>query len=265
MPLLVVLLALQAGGPRPLKWSEKVDPAVTIALGAYWITTEVGVKQALAPPRCRWCAHDGLDDSVRRLFVPAGQVNPTGKSTADTVSNMTLVATPLLLMALDAVMVWQVGGDWKDWLLDTTLTLEALEVAVFVNQTTKFIAGRERPFVSSLTPAQKAATAAPDDNELSFFSGHATATAAFAAAAGAIATLRGYRHPWLAWLLGGALSLTTGVLRLAADKHYFTDVFTGWAVGAGIGLATPLLFHDAGAPAVTVAPGPNGIGVAGRW
>ncbi len=265
MPLVVLLLALNAGGPKPLKWNPYVHPALTVALGGYWVVTEVQLKDQLAPAQCRWCGHDGLDDSIRRVFVPAGQLNPTGKSTADTLSNVTLVATPVLLMALDAWMTWRAGGDWKDWLLDSTLMLEATVTAMFFDQTTKFIAGRERPFVSSLTPAQKAATPSPEDNNLSFFSGHATATAAFAAASGAIATLRGYRHPWLAWLLGGALSLTTGVLRMAADKHYFTDVLTGWALGAGIGLAMPLLWHDGGSPPVTIAPGPSGVGLAGRW
>jgi membrane-associated phospholipid phosphatase len=110
----------------------------------------------------------------------------------------------------------------------------------------------------------KSNTDQPDDNDLSFFSGHATFTAAFAASAGAIALLRGYQHPWIAWVLGGALSIATGILRLAADKHYLTDVATGWIVGAGIGLSMPLLFHD-GSSNVSVAPGPNGVGIAARW
>jgi membrane-associated phospholipid phosphatase len=235
-----------------------------IALGSYWVVTEVGLKNALAPPDCRWCATNGFDDGIRHAFVPQGQLNMTGKSTADTVSNLTLIASPVLLMALDALYAWRAGGDWRDWLLDVTLMMEASFAAMAVNQTAKFIAGRERPFVSSLSPAMKANTDQPNDNDLSFFSGHATFTAAFAASAGAIALLRGYQHPWIAWLLGGALSITTGMLRLAADKHYFSDVATGWVVGAGIGLAVPLLFHDAGSN-VSVAPGPNGVGVAARW
>jgi len=255
---LLLLATLLTSEPKPLEWNPKVHPALMIALGSFWAVTEIGVKDALVPPGCRWCATNGFDDGIRKSLVWGN----TGS--ADTLSNVGLVLTPVLLMALDGWLTWSSGGDWKDWVLDVTLMMEASFAAVAVSQTTKFIAGRERPFVSSLSPAQKAATAAPDDNDLSFFSGHATFTAAFAASAGAIALLRGYHHPWLSWLLGGAMSLATGFLRIAADKHYFTDVATGWVVGAGIGLAVPLLFHSPDSP-VTVAPGPNGIGVAGRW
>lgn len=261
---IVLLLALQTSEPKPLKWDPKVHPALMIALGSYWVVTETALKDNLAPPSCRWCATNGFDDGVRRAFVPEGRLNLSGKSTADTVSNLTLIASPVLLMALDALYAWRAGGDWKDWLLDVTLMLEASFAAMAVNQTTKFIVGRERPFVSSLSPSMKPNTDMPNDNDLSFFSGHATFTASLAAAAGAIALLRGYQHPWIAWLLGGALSITTGMLRLAADKHYFSDVATGWVVGAGIGLAVPLLFHDSGSN-VSVAPGPNGVGIAARW
>ena len=255
---LLLLVTLQASEPKPLEWDPKLHPAVMIALGSYWVVTEVGLKDSLAPPQCRWCATNGFDDGVRKSLVWSNTGTP------DTLSNVGLAVTPVLLMALDAWMVWSAGGDWKDWVLDTTLMLEASFAAIAVTQTTKFIAGRERPFVAQLTPAQNAATAAPEDNDLSFFSGHATFTAALAASAGAIALLRGYRHPWLAWVLGGALSLATGFLRIAADKHYFSDVAVGWAVGTGIGLAVPLLFHSPDSP-VTAAPGPNGIGVAARW
>jgi membrane-associated phospholipid phosphatase len=77
----------------------------------------------------------------------------------------------------------------------------------------------ERPFVHVLPPAQKGRTAQPDDNNLSFSSGHTTATFALAAAAGTVATMRGYRWAPLTWIVGGALALGTGYLRIAADRH----------------------------------------------
>src|SRR5207249_2275303 len=81
------------------------------------------------------------------------------------------------------------------------------------------------------------------DNNLSFYSGHTSATATMAAAGGTIATLRGYRLAPLVWGTGAALSAFTGYLRIAADKHYLTDVLAGAAIGAAVGILVPLTFH----------------------
>ena len=265
--LLLVLLAQTPSGPgpiKPLEWYPAGDVPVTLSLGAFTILTETAFKTELAASACRWCAHNGLDDGVRRLFVPIGAVHLDGVRWADITSNITYLAAPVLLFALDAWMVWDARGSWRDWLVDVTLTLEATAAVMSVNQGVKFAVGRERPFVSDLSPAQKASTTSVNDNDLSFFSAHSATTAALTAASGVIAWLRGYRHPWLAWLLGGVVSLVTGTLRLAADKHYFTDVMTGWAFGAGVGLAVPWLVHSGG-DRLSVVPGPDGVGIAGRW
>jgi membrane-associated phospholipid phosphatase len=48
-----------------------------------------------------------------------------------------------------------------------------------------------------------------------------------------------------------------GYLRIAADKHYFSDVMTGAIVGSAIGIGVPLLFHSPRAEAATstIQPG----------
>ncbi|MDB4987793.1 MAG: hypothetical protein JWN04_2971, partial [Myxococcaceae bacterium] len=61
----------------------------------------------------------------------------------------------------------------------------------------------------------------------------------------------------LIWALGVPLAALTGYLRLAADKHYFTDVLTGALVGSAVGFLVPWLHthvHDSHAPAVSLAP-----------
>jgi membrane-associated phospholipid phosphatase len=65
--------------------------------------------------------------------------------------------------------------------------------------------------------------------------------------------MRGYRWAPLAWSVGGAIAATTGYLRIAADKHWLTDVVVGALVGAGIGFALPFVFHSA------VADPPAGV------
>ena len=55
--------------------------------------------------------------------------------------------------------------------------------------------------------------------------------------------MRGYRIAPLVWIGGGLIALTTSYLRMAADRHYFTDVATGALLGVGVGIGVPLLFH----------------------
>ena len=47
------------------------------------------------------------------------------------------------------------------------------------------------------------------------------------------------------------LALATGYLRIAADRHWATDVATGWAVGAAFGVGVPWLLHRTAAPTPT--------------
>lgn len=50
------------------------------------------------------------------------------------------------------------------------------------------------------------------------------------------------------WLIAEALATTTAALRVAADKHFITDVLTGAAVGSALGLLIPYL-HQRAQPA----------------
>jgi membrane-associated phospholipid phosphatase len=78
--------------------------------------------------------------------------------------------------------------------------------------------------------------------------------------------MRGYRFaPWV-WTQGLALAFFSGYLRIAADRHYLTDVVTGALFGAAAGALVPLLHRPlhAGAARFVIGPvaGP-GLGVAG--
>ena len=52
--------------------------------------------------------------------------------------------------------------------------------------------------------------------------------------------------PWL-WAAAVVGSVTTGALRMIAEKHYFTDVASGTLIGAACGVVLPLL-HRRGGP-----------------
>ena len=75
------------------------------------------------------------------------------------------------------------------------------------------------------------------------------------------------------WATGLTLSLATGWLRIAADKHYFTDVLTGAIVGAVVGFGVPYVFHRPESAATSTSSGaisigmtgPSVVGVSGMW
>jgi membrane-associated phospholipid phosphatase len=134
------------------------------------------------------------------------------------------------------------------------------------------LVGRERPFVHELPLDQKELTSQPADNNLSFFSGHSSEAFALASASGTVATMRGYRWAPVVWSVGGVVAAVTAYLRIAADKHWLTDVLAGAVLGAGIGFALPYVFHSAeDLPAPTAraslrtTPLPSAAGVTLSW
>lgn len=216
--------------------------------GAAWITMELA-KPSLAPSTCRWCNPPGFDASVK------SGLRWSNIKAADTLSNVSgFFLVPLAAYGLDAAFVLTSGGTVKEWAVDALVITEAIVAASDLNQFVKFSMGRERPFVHDLASDGKGGTSSPGDNNLSFYSGHTALGFSAAVSAGTIATMKGYKAaPWI-WATGLTIAATTGYLRIAADKHYFTDVALGALTGAAIGFAVPYLHRpcvEGGRPCVT--------------
>jgi membrane-associated phospholipid phosphatase len=248
--------------PAELRYDTPIDLTVTLGGAAAWLGSELIFKSALAPSTCRWCVPPGIDADVRDAL------KWTDTKAADTSSSILgFGLVPATLVGIDALMALHDDAG-RDIGPDVLIIAEATVVAMDANQIVKFAVGRERPFVHALPPAAKGTTSNPDDNNLSFYSGHTTATFAFAVATGTVASMRGYRWAPIAWIVGPALAATTGYLRIAADKHYFTDVVTGAVVGSAFGCALPYLFHaprSGSAGTVSIALGPNVVQLKGVW
>jgi len=229
--------AAQTAPPHPLRWDPAVDVTVVAVGATAGILSEV-VKPQLVPASCRWCDVDALDERVRdalRWQDPAA---------ADAASSVVgFVVTPLAVGGLDALAAAH-GGAARYAGEDLLLIAEAGVLAADVTQVAKMLVARERPFVHALSPERKTFTAQPSDNNLSFFSGHTSLVFALATAAGTVTTMRGYRWAPAVWSVGLVAASTTGYLRIAADRHWFTDVLVGAAVGAAVGVFVPLLFHS---------------------
>jgi membrane-associated phospholipid phosphatase len=246
--IIVLVSRTGASEPRELRHDTRVDIAVT-ATGATWLLASELLKEALVPEKCRWCyrADDGgdllnpYDGWVRHRLL--------WKDTraAHLASNVALgLLEPATQLGLTAFAANQAGSA-KYFPMDALLITEATVIAGVLNQVAKFGFARERPFVHFLPRAPNAIrelTASPSDDNLSFFSGHTTIAFAIATSSATIATMRGYKLAPVIWGTGLAFGGTIGYLRIAADKHYFSDVMTGAIVGSLVGVAIPLIFHS---------------------
>jgi membrane-associated phospholipid phosphatase len=247
---------------RAYRVSPAVDGAVTAVGAALWIGSELA-KPALAPSTCRACAPNALDDSVARAARWSDLALPAS------VSDAGLVVLPLL--SLGAVAGAGLYDGARGHLVeDLLLVAESAAVAQVLNQATKFAVGRERPFVHWLPEAEKRATPQPSDNNLSFFSGHTTFSFALVTSAWSVARHRGYRLATPILAAGAPLAAFVAYLRMAAGKHYLTDVAVGAVVGSACGVVVPML-HEAApspaAPTVSLVPLPGGAMAAatGSW
>ena len=97
-----------------------------------------------------------------------------------------------------------------------------------------------------ISSAQSACSGVHVDGNLSFFSGHTSFAFSLAVASGTVASMRGYRAAPAVWGVGLGAAAVTGYLRIAADRHYATDVMTGALVGSALGFAVPYLLHRRG-------------------
>lgn len=143
---------------------------------------------------------------------------------------------------------------------------EGLFLTFGATNLTKALSLRARPFTyNTLAPLQEQTKV---DARFSFFSGHTSLTTF-----GAFFTAKVLHdtHPgakWRPYVWGGAAALSVGTayMRVAAGKHYPTDVLVGLGIGAGIAYLVPELHRRKGAAqGLSVFPTGNGLALNYRF
>jgi membrane-associated phospholipid phosphatase len=247
----------QSAPPDGLRYDLRVDVPVTAAAIGLAATLEV-LKENLAPRSCRICDVDGVDAAAREAL------RWNDPDAASAISNWTgFVVTPVTALAGLEVAA-AADHRFHHAPADALVVVEATALAVALDDVVKLVVARQRPYVHFRDSSQPA-TPGADDN-LSFYSGHTNLAFAVAVASGTIASMRGYRLAPVVWATSLPFAAVTGYLRIAADKHYLTDVLSGALLGSAVGFLVPFVFHRAsagsgtpeatGATQVTVARGP---------
>jgi membrane-associated phospholipid phosphatase len=163
-----------------------------------------------------------------------------------------------LAIAVPPALDWAVLGRGDALTSDALVFAEALLVNGALTQIVKYSVQRPLP-----------RTYAGDPRFLhdprgyrSFYSGHTSTAAAALTAAAFTARQRYGEHVW-PWLVDAAVTSSVALERVAAGRHFPTDVIVGAAAGAAVGVAVPWLHRRS--PALLLVPRPGGIGLAGRY
>lgn len=253
-----VLLSMPAPAAAEIKSDRERAIRIAAIAGAIGldVASENVAKDALAPDACRWCSPGVLDDSLRGVTV----WNDPGraKRMSDIVGyGLTPIGVAALFLFASTNTAPRRAIRTVD---DLIVMFEIVWGTKLVTQLVKISAARQRPYVNYRT---EPAPLSQEDN-LSFFSGHSSLTFSIAVGAGLLAHRRGYRLEPVIWGTGLALAAATAYLRMAADRHYFTDVVAGGAAGA---LGAALIPRLTGSlPAGTaIVPQPNGLALTGQF
>jgi membrane-associated phospholipid phosphatase len=245
-----------AGAEPPSDRKRVIHLVTTVGLGGLYLTAEFGLHRQLSPTTCTWCSPDGFDVGARNLL------RWQDTQLANTLSSATgYVLAPL------AAAGWLVvaSGDHRTWRRafdDVTPVVQAAIVASLIQHVTKLTAARQRPYAHYAAPGTLVPT---EEDNVSFFSGHTSLTFSLAVSSGVVASTRGYELAPYIWASGLTLAAATGYLRIAADRHYATDVMTGAVVGSIVGYVWPRLVHPHVQRDVAIVPTSNGLALAGQF
>jgi membrane-associated phospholipid phosphatase len=237
-----------------------LDLPVTFIAGSLWLGTQL-LQVQIAPKDCRWCDRNPDGSDALNSFDKASRDALVWSDTrlANGISDgLGYAVSPAVSIGLTAFVASR-EGRLGESSANTLVILESAFVAGIIAQVFKFTVGRERPFVHVLAAEEKKQTLKPRDNNVSFFSAHANFAFALAVSSGTVASIRGYKGaPWV-WGSGIALASTIGYLRVAADKHYMSDVLLGAAVGSLVGFSVPFFFHRKSEPSEPTKMAPSAI------
>jgi membrane-associated phospholipid phosphatase len=240
----------------------------TGALGAALLAVQFAVPAPTVP---KWTAQNGFDTGIRSAL----RVGTEGGRQAMAYTSDALVYLLMAAPFLNATLVagveherWDVG--WRLLVLDAQTLILATTITLSIQKAV----ARERPFVQECRNNPTLADCSLGGQNQSFPSGHTTA--AFAAVA-----LECFHHGYLdtshtGW--GAAVcpltvvaAIGTGILRIASDRHWATDIIVGATIGGLVGYAVPAL-HLLGAekkdgPVLTptISGSTVGLTLAGRF
>lgn len=213
------------------------EASIDLYHGLAFIGGAAGISLGGSPTR-RWSETNGFDTGIRDELRLG---STSAREDASLASDLGLAFSAALLPMASIGMNFSRNHDCVETWDMFTDAVESFGLTLFVTEAVKLATGRERPYTEdcdAFPPSD--ARCGSEDRHRSFFSGHASLAAA---GAGLSCSYAIQREAWgssrtakaAPCALGVVAAFTTGALRLAADRHWTSDVFVGFAVGAVVG------------------------------
>jgi membrane-associated phospholipid phosphatase len=220
IPFFFILLKASSTNAIELEWYDYAQTAVSgTGLGYSLLFID-------SPPQPKWKGGIAWDDELRDALKYETKENREIANSFSDYFMGTSLAAPTIL-ALFTEDRWERG----------LVVANAILTQAFLNNVMKKGIARERPFVRGCKKDKIYGDCRSATQNESFYSGH---SALSSTGAGILCA-----QEFDGWcLIGATVSLTTGYLRIAADKHYFSDVLTGFAMGALVGYILPKIEHN---------------------
>lgn len=209
-----------------------------------FLASNIGIPK---PTQCGWCSASQFE-----VDFSAGLIWTNDKSGADTYSDV-IVYT--VLPALSGLVTFYEPKERLETLLSILTIVNTAILTYSLTEALKRGTARARPNISMDGSNEG------DQEFLSFPSGHTSLAFALATSSSFIAFKRNYSFAPFILFFGSVSALATGYLRIAAEKHWLTDVVGGAALGMFVGAFVPLFTY------ATVTPMPNahGISISAAW
>lgn len=140
--------------------------------------------------------------------------------------------------AISGLVAHTFWGDKSDKIDILLIAAEGIMINHSITDAFKLGFRRARPFLHAQPGLYDRSN---PDSRLSFYSGHTSNSAYLSFFTASVLREKNIiRGKWV-WFAASAVPVIMGTLRMAAGKHYFTDVLTGTMMGAGMGLLIPIL------------------------
>lgn len=187
-----------------------------VLTGAIGIGATEVYKKDIVPDEPRWKTPPALDASVR------DGLKWSNTKTAATLSDIMLFGIMPTAAFLSPLATNHNYGR-------AALTISEAAVATgVITQIAKFSFARARPY------AYYGNDYSNPDSKLSFFSGHSSYSFALSVSSAMLLAESYPRYSTAIYSIAILLAAFPAYLRIAADKHYFTDVLTGAIIGSTI-------------------------------
>lgn len=203
-------------GRSPLHAAVPALEIAGVATGAVGIGLSEVFKGSIAPEQPRWLTPPAIDAATR------DSLKWSNTRTAAVLSDIMLFGVmPAAAFASPLATNHEYGR--------AALTIgEAAVLTGVLTQVAKFSVARARPY------AYYGNDYSHPDSRLSFFSGHTSYSFAMALSSAMLLAESYPNQSGTIYSAAFALAILPAYLRIAADKHYLTDVLVGAIVGAGI-------------------------------